>query len=119
MPIWVRIAGCDLDSCTIYNGVDVKVDAFLIARHSASELKTTLNAFLLGIQMPLELPPEIVDGCQAIGGICPIFVDQELEVAVSVLINTTLSNIKPDIELAMLNEVGETVMCARTTVNLA
>lgn len=86
--------------------------------YESNTLTTSLFAYLSIIELPLELPPEIVDGCQAVTGGCPVKEGELRGINAQFTVNTTLSGIEPDIELSIVNENNVRVMCVRTRVQL-
>lgn len=70
------------------------------------------------VTLPLELPPEIVDGCNALGGGCPVAEDETRSLTAEFVVDSPLNNIKPFIQLKIVNEEKTVVMCVRTQVDL-
>lgn len=118
MPSSVEIVGCDTAICTIYNGVPVQMRGQMITTVPANELTTSLTAFLSIITLPLELPEDIVDGCRTLEGGCPVSEGEVRDLSAEFVVDSTFSDIKPDIELSFVNEDGKEFMCVRTTVDL-
>lgn len=90
----------------------------MVVAYDSKTLTTSLYAYLSIIELPLELPEEIVDGCQAVTGGCPVFAGELRSINAQFTVNTTLSGIDPDIELSIVNEDNVRVMCVRTAVQL-
>lgn len=118
-PDWLAIEGCDEDSlCLIYNRVPVKMTGQITTQYAAEELTSSLVAFINIVTLPLELPPEIVDGCNALGGGCPVAEDETRSLTAEFVVDSPLNNIKPFIQLKIVNEEKTVVMCVRTQVDL-
>lgn len=118
LPKSIEIEGCDESGCTIYNRVPVQMTGVLVSEMDAQELTTTLTAWLSIISLDLELPEDIVDGCNAVEGGCPVSTGEERNISAAFEVDSTFSNISPAIELTLTNEAGDIFMCVRTTVTL-
>ena len=118
LPNWIEIPDCDEAGCTVYNGVPVDMTGEIMSLYSAEALTTKLKAFLSIIELPLELPEDIVDGCNAIDGGCPVAAGETRGITANFVVDSTFDNINPDIELSITNETDDLVMCVRTSVTL-
>ena len=114
----MAIEGCDETGCTIYNNEDIILTGEITSLDDAEKLTVALKATMLGINIPMELPEDIEDGCNALIGGCPVGAGETRDIVTSFMVESTLTNIKPDIELSITNEAGTLVMCVRTTVTL-
>lgn len=117
-PNWIDIPGCDMSGCNIYNGLAVDLTGEFTSSYDATELTTTLKAYISIIGLDLALPDEIADGCQSVEGGCPVAAGETRSIKASFTVDTTFKDISPAIELKIVNENADVVMCVRTTVNL-
>lgn len=118
MPNYIEVDNCDEKECVVYNLVPVNMNGEITTKHSAQDLTVSLKAFLSIIELPMELPEDMVDGCQAIERNCPVAVNETRGIATTFIVDSPFADITPDIELSIHNELNELVMCVRTTVTL-
>lgn len=107
-----------MSGCNIYNGLPVELTGEFTSIYDANELTTTLKAYISIIGLDMALPDEIADGCQSLEGGCPIASGETRDIKATFTVDTTFKDISPAIELKIVNENDDVVMCVRTTVNL-
>lgn len=90
----------------------------ITSSYNAEELTSSLRAYLGIVPIDLTLPEEIADGCQAVEGNCPISAGETRGIVAFFVVDTTYTKISPSIELKIVNENGELVMCVSTVVTL-
>ena len=102
----------------VVNGAEITLSAELPVIVGASSITTRVDASWSIINTELELPPHVVDGCNAFANGCPITVGSTETISNSFVVTAAFSNITPTIEFIMTNEAGERVICVRTDIRL-
>lgn len=118
LPTSISVAGCDETRCVLYNRVPVQITGLITAHHDSHELTTGLKAFLGIVSLPMELPEDVVDGCKALEGGCPVKAGETRGLSAMFVVDSEFSGIKADIELSITNEQKQLVMCLRTSIYL-
>lgn len=118
LPTSISVKGCDESKCVLYNGLPVQMTGLITTHHDSNELTTSLEAFLGIVTLPMELPEDVVDGCNALEGGCPVSAGETRGLAAEFVVDSPFSGIPVDIELSITNEKEELVMCVRTTIYL-
>lgn len=85
---------------------------------AASGLTTTVIGFVTIIEINLDLPDHVRDGCQTLEKGCPVAVGDFRAIGSTFVVQSPLSNISPAIEYRVVNEAGAVFVCVRTFVQV-
>lgn len=88
------------------------------AEISAQTLTTTVIGYVAVIEINLDLPDHVRDGCQTVNGGCPIPVGDIRDIGSTFIVRSPLSNINPAIEYRVTTETGAVFICVRTNIQL-
>lgn len=117
-PNWAEVEGCNESECVVVNGATITLSAELPVSVPANALTTRVNAQWAIFNEDLQLPAEVVNGCNSFPGGCPLTVDSTEVISNSFMVAARFSNITPNIEFIMTNEAGERVICVRTSIRV-
>ena len=120
LPNWVAINDCDTSGCRIVRNEPLHVTGEIFSLTHSEALYVQMNAFILGIEMPLELEPEVADGCQVVPTGCPVTAGQTVRIETTTVVEVPdlAVGLSLPVELSVTNENSERVMCVRTTVTI-
>lgn len=121
MPTWVAIQGCNTAECRIVKGEPVVVAGEVTTVNDSETLSVSMVAMVLGLELELDLPADVRDGCNVVPNGCPIHAGSTLEINASAVIGLPEINLPQatiPIEMRVVNNNGERVLCVQTDVIL-
>ena len=118
LPNWAEVEGCNESECVVVNNQPLTLSAELPVIVGASSLTTRVTASWSIINTELELPADVINGCNAFPNGCPLVTGNTETLSSTFVVTAAFSNITPTIEFIMTNEAGERVVCVRTDIRV-
>lgn len=118
LPNWIEITGCSLDSCPISRTGYLSVRGEVTTLTSSEQLAVSMSTFILGLEVHLDLPANIADGCQVTA--CPLSAGNTvlIEATTQIPIEEYAVGMTLPVEMAVVNENANRVFCVRTSVTI-
>lgn len=107
-----------MSGCNVQSNTPLHVSGEVIAQTASSYLAVTLHAVVLNQYIPLALPQDVADGCNATQ--CPLVPQSTVRIEATLNIDTPdiIRGLTVPIELAVTNESSDRIFCVRTWVTV-
>ncbi|XP_055710150.1 NPC intracellular cholesterol transporter 2-like [Phlebotomus papatasi] len=117
MPTRTTVVGCDSTPCNVQLGQSAQMEIIFTAPREITTLTPVATAFLLGIGIPYELPPEIQRGCDHIANArCPIAAGTTVTYNFELPVSANYPAVRNmPVEVALQDSQG-TFSCVRVTI---
>jgi hypothetical protein len=86
--------------------------------YTSSGLSNVARAYVGGVDIGYELPPDMIDACSHESIDCPVSAGTQVVYDMALLIEAPIVDVLATIQYEMVNQLGQIVVCFRTDINV-